>query len=123
MPKGTDLFKATIEVYLNGRAEQDSLFAETMKKEKKSIGNCITYILNQVQASGCQGFDDQEVYNMAVHYYDEDDINIGKPIQGKVVVNHSVPAAKASPKQPEAPKPAVPSKKAKPVITNQPSLF
>lgn len=126
MAKGTDLFKATIEVYLNGRAEQDPLFAETMKKEKKNIDDCITYILNQVKASGCAGFDDSEVYNMAVHYYDEDDINVGKPVQGNVIVNHSVPAPKGkSIKSNNAvpTKPTAPIKKAKPVIANQPSLF
>jgi hypothetical protein len=26
---------------------------------------------------------------MAIHYYDEDTIEVGKPIGGKVVVNHS----------------------------------
>ncbi len=31
---------------------------------------------------------------MAVHYYDEDKIEIGEPISGKVVVNHSLPADK-----------------------------
>lgn len=129
MSKGTEAFKMTIEVYLNGRAEQDSLFANTLKKENKNLDDCITYIINQVQASGCQGFADAEVYNMAVHYYDEDDIKVGKPIAGNVIVNHSIPAAKtkapiakAIVPEPVAAKSASP-KKAKPIITNQPSLF
>lgn len=126
MSKGTDLFKMTIEVYLNGRAEQDPLFAETLKKESKNIDDCITYILNQVKASGCQGFDDSEVYNMAVHYYDEDGIDIGKPIHGNVIVNHSVPPKKGKASKTSesvTTKVATPIKKAKPVIANQPSLF
>ena len=36
------------------------------------------------------GFDDDEIYSMAMHYYDEDDIEIGKPISCKVMVNHHV---------------------------------
>jgi hypothetical protein len=29
-------------------------------------------------------------FSMAIHYYDEDTIEVGKPIGGKVVVNHSL---------------------------------
>ena len=67
-------FKAQIENYLNELAAKDELFAVTLKKENKNIDDCITYILNQVQQSGKMGFADEEIYGMAVHYYDEDDI-------------------------------------------------
>lgn len=33
---------------------------------------------------------DEEIYSMALHYYDEEDIDIGKPVSCKVVVNHTV---------------------------------
>ena len=46
--------------------------------------------MNYVQKSGCNGFDDDEIFGQAVHYYDEADIEIGKPIDCKVVVNHHV---------------------------------
>lgn len=36
------------------------------------------------------GFADEEIYSMALHYYDEEDIDIGKPVSCKVVVNHTV---------------------------------
>lgn len=88
--KSTDTFKTTIQNHLNGLAEKDPLFAETLKKENKSIDGCCTYILNQVKASGCNGFDDSEIFGMAVHYYDEDDVKAGSPISAKVVVNHVV---------------------------------
>lgn len=88
--KSTDTFKNTIQNYLNGLAEKDPLFAETLKKENKSIDGCCTYILNQVKASGCNGFEDSEIFGMAVHYYDEDDVKAGSPINAKVVVNHVV---------------------------------
>lgn len=88
--KPTDPFKAAIQKHLESVAQSDQLFAETMKKEGKNIDDCITYIMNQVQKSGRQGFTDDEVYGMAVHYYDEDKIEIGKPIKAKVVVNHVV---------------------------------
>lgn len=88
--KGTDHFKTAIQNHLNGLAAKDELFAETLKKPNKNIDDCLTYILNQVKASGCNGFADDEIFGMAVHYYDEDDIKVGKPISGTVVVNHSV---------------------------------
>lgn len=83
-------FKRTIQAYLEQRAAEDRLFAEAYRKEGKNIDDCITYILNTVKASGCNGFTDGEIYSMAVHYYDEDDIEIGNPISCQVCVNHTV---------------------------------
>lgn len=88
--KGTENFKKVISQHLESLATADSLFAETLKKPSKNIDDCITYILNEVQKSGCNGFDDSEIFGMAVHYYDEDDIAVGKPVNGRVVVNHSI---------------------------------
>lgn len=88
--KGTEAFKKTIKDYLDRRAAEDALFAESYAKEGKSIEECCNYILNEVQRSGCCGFADEEIYGMAVHYYDEDDLGEIKPIQGHVVVNHKV---------------------------------
>ena len=88
--KGTDHFKKTIAEYLNQRAATDPLFAPNLAKEGKNIDDCITYILNQVKESGCNGFSDEEIYSMAVHYYDEDNIEVGKPINCQVAVNHVV---------------------------------
>src|SRR5690606_41597737 len=89
--KGSDIFKITIQNYLNERAEIDELFAESLKNPKKSIDDCITYILNTVKDSGNNGFDDAEIFNMAVHYYDEDDVKVGEPITGvSIVANHHV---------------------------------
>ncbi|MCM0238827.1 PcfK-like family protein [Bacteroides fragilis] len=86
----TPHFKRTIQAYLAQRAMEDELFAVTYKKANKNINDCCTYILNEVRKSGCNGFTDGEVYSMAVHYYDEDSIEIGKPINARVTVNHTV---------------------------------
>jgi hypothetical protein len=88
--KASNHFKTTIQNYLEQRTQTDELFAVAFAKSNKNIDDCITYILNTVQKSGCNGFHDDEIYSMAVHYYDEDSIEIGKPINGKVVVNHVV---------------------------------
>lgn len=88
--KGTENFKRTIQAYLEERAKVDDLFAKSYSKPNKSIDECVTYILNEVQRSGCNGFEDDEIFGMAVHYYDEDNLDAGKKINCKVVVNHVV---------------------------------
>ena len=76
----TEQFKKTIKEYLENRAAGDELFAKSYAKENKSIDECINFILQQVQKSGCNGFTDEEVYGMAIHYYDEDSIkDVAKP--------------------------------------------
>lgn len=88
--KTTDYFKQTIHTYLENRAATDELFAERYADPKKNINDCITYILNEVKRSGCQGFADEEIYSMALHYYDEPDIEVGKAVDCRVVVNHTI---------------------------------
>jgi hypothetical protein len=89
--KSTETFKKTIQNHLDQLAAKDRLFAETLKKENKNIDDCITYILNEVQKSGLNGFEDSEIYGMAVHYYDEDDIKPGRRTNpATLVVNHVV---------------------------------
>lgn len=92
--KASDGFESVINAHLEKFAAGDPLFAETFKKPNKNIKDCCTYIMNTVKASGKNGFADDEVFGMAVHYYDEDDIKPGNPISGKVIVNHSVGAGK-----------------------------
>jgi len=133
--KASNHFKNTIQAYLDQRAETDVLFSFQYSKPEKNIDDCCTYILNQVQKSGCNGFADEEIYSMAVHYYDEDNIEVGKPMNSHVVVNHVVQLtdeekAEARQKaiqkaQDEAYKKMTqPVKKAKTVVLNpQPSLF
>ncbi|MFV0521410.1 MAG: PcfK-like family protein [Mangrovibacterium sp.] len=88
--KASTHFTNTIKAYLDKRAETDSLFAIQYRKPNKNIEDCITYILNQVQKSGCNGFEDIEIYNLALDFYDEDELEIDDKIEAKVVVNHFV---------------------------------
>ena len=88
--RGTEQFTRTISEYLNLRAATDPLFAPNLAKPHKNIEDCITYILKQVQQSACNGFEDDEIYSMAVHYYDEDDLEVSNAIPCNVVVNHTI---------------------------------
>ncbi|MDD4669922.1 MAG: PcfK-like family protein [Bacteroidales bacterium] len=133
--KASNHFKNTIKTYLEQRAETDVLFSFQYSKPEKNIDDCVTYILNEVKKSGCNGFADDEIYSMAVHYYDEDNIEVGKPMNAHVVVNHVVELTEEEKEQ--ARKDAIqkvqdeayrkmiqPVKKAKKAVLNpQPSLF
>lgn len=88
--KGTESFKKTIEAKLQEMAAADPLFAVSLQKEGKTLDGCINYILNTVQKSGCNGFADEEIFGMAAHYYDEDNIELGKQINCNMFVNHVV---------------------------------
>lgn len=88
MAKGTEHFKETIQNKLQEMAEEDPLFAKNLEKEDKYIDGCINYILSQVKKIGAQGYTDDEIFGMAAHYYDEDDLENCDPIECGVVVNH-----------------------------------
>ena len=78
--KGTEGFTAAIQKHLDEYAKQDKLFATSLKKEKKNIDDCVTYILNYVKKSKQQGYADEEIFKLARHYYDEDELDPGKPV-------------------------------------------
>lgn len=96
--KGSDQFKQTIKTYLDKRAEEDNLFAQSYAKPDKNVDKCCSFILQQVHKSGCNGFSDDEIFGMAVHYYDEDNIKDIKPVNARVVVNHVVELTEADKK-------------------------
>jgi hypothetical protein len=92
--QATDMFTSVIDAHLQSVAQADPLFATTLKKPNKNLKDCVTYILNEVKKSGRNGFADEEIFGMAVHYYDEDDIQPGAPVKATVVVNHSIKGEK-----------------------------
>lgn len=71
--QATDAIKA----FLDKKAAEDPLFSVTYAKEGKSIDGCFNYVYQQAhkRANGqrCIAMTDDEVYSLAVHYYDEDD--------------------------------------------------
>lgn len=72
----TDHFQAVIKAYLDKRAEQDELFKATYAKQGKSIDECCRYIIQEVRKANRIGWSNAEVFGLAVHYYDEDDIKV-----------------------------------------------
>ena len=48
-------FETTIQTYLENRAKEDSLFAETYKKANKSIKECCKYIYSRARKLAAGG--------------------------------------------------------------------
>lgn len=86
--KTTNQFKEVIQGYILNQTLLSEPFKIKVESKKKNIDDCVTYILNEVKKSGCNGFADDEIFGMAMHYYDEENIDIGKKVNAKVVVNH-----------------------------------
>ena len=93
--KGTEQFKEIIKNYLDNRAKEDELFRAKYETTTRTIDDVVNYIFHAVQQSGCCGFIDMEVYAMAVHAIDEPHLEIGKPMDCNVVVNHHIELTEA----------------------------
>lgn len=89
-------FEQAIKTYLDNRAKEDELFAKTYAKPNKSVEECCKYILQEARKRGTAvAMTDEEVYGMAVHYYDEDSIKVtGATPQAKVTTPQTTPVAK-----------------------------
>ena len=88
--KVSPAFFTAIESFIMQKMDANDLFAKKVSNPKKNIGDCITYVINTIEKSRYKGLCDNDVYSLAVHYYEEDDIEVGKPINCRVVVNHQV---------------------------------
>lgn len=82
--------KQIIQSYLEERAKNDSLFASVYAKPNKNINECLDYILSEAKKRGnavCMS--DDEVFGLAVHYYDEDDIKVSKQTNYKAATSQA----------------------------------
>ena len=81
-------FKTIIKNHLDKMAQQDFAFAERYNLESKSLDKCIQYITSQAKKqakAGCAAIEDAVVYGWAVHYYQEDNIEVENVKAAKVV--------------------------------------
>lgn len=87
--KGSETFKKVIKAYLDKRAAEDELFAKDYAKPGKNIDDCCDFIISEVKKSGRQGFDDDEIYGIAIHYYNEEEVSFTKNQNCTIVTNLS----------------------------------
>lgn len=113
--------KDIVREYLDRRATDDAQFAVSYAKPKKSIDECWRYILGEARRRGsavCMS--DEEVFGLAVHYYDEDDIKVQPAPRARVSTSGGA-TAKPRPSDKEK---AAAKKKSKPAMVQPaPSLF
>lgn len=93
-------YKTIIEAHLKMIAERDEVFAVKYQNPKKSLNECCAYILSQARKLGSAVcVKDEVVYGWAMHYYDEDNVQIDitslEPTTKEVVK----PAVKATKKR------------------------
>ena len=89
-------FYEAIAVKLQSLAAHDEAFREKfsarMLADKNSITQCCSYIIQEVKKSKRTAFTDEEIYGMAIHFFDEG-----------LTASGSVPAVRVVvPKQPDA---------------------
>ena len=82
-------FETAIKTYLDSAAEKDELFAKAYRNPKKNIKDCCTFLMNEAKKAAKNGSiacKDDEIYGLAMHYHDEEDIEVGEvPINVEVV--------------------------------------
>ena len=117
MGKENQSFKQVIQSYLEQRAKRDSLFATSFAKQNKNIDECCNYIIGEAKKRGGNAvfMSDDEVFGLAVHYYDEDDIKVSKQTRHlRLVAAHrpGVPGVgrlhRGAPARPPPPLPLLP---------------
>ena len=122
--------KERIKDYLDERASKDELFAKSYAKTNKNIDECYDYIVGEARKQ-CKDSDsvcisDDVVYGWAVHYYDEDDINVGRGTESKEskeISKATKMASNANKKASEAKTKSADAKKSKPAKIQQLNLF
>lgn len=117
-------FEATIKKFLDNFAEEDATFAITYAKKNKSIKECCQYIYQEVGKArkkgaspnaNCVALSDEEVYGLAIHYWDEDSITLDNNVVKPSAVQ-ATPTPATTPTTPaeEAPVPEEKPKTRKP---------
>lgn len=68
-------FENRIKDYLEKKAAEDPLFAETYRSSNKTVTDCCEWITEEVrkaaEGKNTVALSDETVYSMAVHFYDE----------------------------------------------------
>lgn len=85
-----------IKKHLDDRAKKDPQFAVNYSKKDKNIKDCYAYIIGQARKKATANvccMSDDEVFGLAVHYYDEDDIDMSAARKERKAAN--VKAVKA----------------------------
>lgn len=123
----TNNFEVILLAYLDARAKFDEQFAIKYNNPKKSIKECARYICNEMAKkaeNGCAVGTDEDVFGMAVHYYDEPNLDCSfVPDNVAKVVATINPEPKKIEKPKREPKPTPKKAEAKKTPKSAPNRF
>jgi len=83
-------FENVIKSYLDDFVIKNPEFVNKYENPNKSIEECCSFICEEVQAMKVNGLSDEEVFGLAVHYFQEDKIKATGKSLANVVVNHAI---------------------------------
>lgn len=124
-------FETAIKTFLDDYAKGDEAFAKKYANPDKSVAECCRYITQEVRKNakgfgGCAVCTDEEVYGMAIHYYDEADIKVDAAPAAAVVTPpaQTEETEKAGPaeEKPKAKRTRKPKAKAEPQPEPEPEV-
>ena len=93
-------FEQIIKNYLDKMAAEDELFAKQYAKQHKTIKKCCSFIYGEMRKkaqNNVTAASDDEVYGLAVHYYEEDNLPIDKQTDKEVAKTNSTVKVEAAP--------------------------
>ena len=88
MMKSNDTALAVMQQMLQERCIAEPSFAIKMANPSKSMEGAVNYLCSQIQKSGLCVVDDQEVMNILVHYFDENEIEDCGKVNCNIVVSN-----------------------------------
>lgn len=102
MAKELSAFEQAIKNHLDNMAANDVEFAKSYANPDKTIEKCCKYICNEVakkrkKSENCVAMTDEEVFGMAVHYYDDVDENVKSTLSNDVVKVDVAPESEVKP--------------------------
>lgn len=72
---GSEAFVERIQAFLDEQAATDETFAAKLKKDKRTVQDCANWMIEKLaqdfRDTGKMGYDDSEIYGLALHFFDE----------------------------------------------------
>lgn len=121
-------FQESVKKFLEQYAQTDEDFATKYSNPKKSVEECCKYIIGEVKKALKKGdmqavVSHEEVYGLAIHYFDEEDIEVDNkeiPVSVSVAQTPAPAQAEKSVEEKKQRKPRKSQKKA--VVETDPDI-
>ena len=72
---GSEMFIERIQEFIDKQIAEDAAFAEKVRNTKRTVNDCASWMIEKLaqdfQKTGKMGYDDSEIYGLALHFFDE----------------------------------------------------